>query len=237
MFAPRALRPTRPATFSSRPTPPSDWNGPSGIKYWLRHPVGVVAQGHVGDVQEPLDAQVLGPLLEVGGEVADRLARSGGALVDRLRGQREDAARPVAAGDAVLRLAAPQGRDPAEGLDVRPQQVGAVGIGRLRLGEPAIGLGELADRHVEEPEEDFELDRLRPAGRGPAIDGGQFLPQSIDPALAPPLVRRPDLLERLRVRDRPREPDGQPLAAVLGPVLGVKRDAVAEPPGLPATSP
>ena len=78
---------------------------------------------------------------------------------------------------------------------------------------------------------------LRPAGRGPAIDGGQLLPQSIDPPLAPPLVRRPDLLERLRVRDRPRVPDGQPLAAVLGPVLGVKRDVRLGPPGLPTTSP
>ena len=100
----------------------------------------------------------------------------------------------------------------------------------------AIGVGELADRHVEEPEEDFKLHDLRPASRSPAIDGSQLVPQFFDPPVATSLVRGPDLLERLRVGDWPRGADGQPLTTVFGPVLG-ESGMSAEPPDLTATAP
>ena len=38
--------------------------------------VGVFAQGHVGQVQQPADLQVVGELLEVLGEMADRQPRA-----------------------------------------------------------------------------------------------------------------------------------------------------------------
>ena len=113
--------------------------------------VGILAQRHVGDVQEPADAEVVGPLLEVRGEVPDRLARARRLLVDGLGRDREDAARRPEAGDAVLRLPPPQGRDPAEGPSWRARSGGYPGvpaggsiaraIQRVGLGEPAVHSG------------------------------------------------------------------------------------------------
>ena len=42
----------------------------------------VFAQGHVGQVQEPADAQVVGELLEILGEMPDRQPGTGGVGVD-----------------------------------------------------------------------------------------------------------------------------------------------------------
>ena len=188
-----------------------------------RYPIRIFADRHVSDVQEPPDTEVLRPSLEVVGEVADGLARSGGTRVDRLGAQREDAARSDAAGDAVLRLAATECSDPAERLDISPQQFRAVRIDGLGLLEGAIGLGEFADRHVQESQEDAGLHRLRSTGRGPTIDGGKFRLGPIDPSLTSPLVGRPDLFERPRIHDRSRKPEGQSLAAVVRPIVGIQR--------------
>ena len=44
---------------------PSSGTASIGIRYAGGHLVGVLAQGHVGEVQEPADAEVAGPLVEV----------------------------------------------------------------------------------------------------------------------------------------------------------------------------
>ena len=150
-------------------------------------------------------------------------SRSGRAQVDRLRRQWEDAARAVAAGDAVFRLAAAQGRDPAEGLDVRQQVPG-------QSGSAACARANRRSASVNSPTDMWRSPRkmsswVTCAGRPDPGDRRQPAPAAVDRSpLASPLVRRPDLLERLRVRDRPREPDGQPLATILGPVLGEERN-------------
>ena len=139
--------------------------------------------------------------------------------------EREDAARPVAAVDAVLRLPAPQGRDPAERLDVhsaaasgsRDRATWASAKQRSASWNSPIDMWRV-------PRKTPSWSRLYPPCRGPAIDRGQLLPQLSDPRWPRALVRSPDLLERLRVGDRSREPGGEPYAAILGPVLGVKRD-------------
>ena len=60
--------------------------------------------------------EVAGRLVEVVGELLDRLARTRRLGVDGLGSDREDAARRTEAVDAVLDLAAPQGGDAQQGL-------------------------------------------------------------------------------------------------------------------------
>ena len=77
--------------------------------------LGVFAQGHVGQVQEPADPQVVGELLEILGEMLDRQPGTGGIGVDGGRRDGEDARALAAAHDAIFGLAAPQRSDPLEG--------------------------------------------------------------------------------------------------------------------------
>ncbi len=70
--------------------------------------VGMFAQGHVGQVEQPADLQVVGELLEVLGEVADRQAGAGRIGVHGGRRDRQDARAFAPAHDAVLVLAAAQ---------------------------------------------------------------------------------------------------------------------------------
>ena len=74
-------------------------------------PSGVFTEGHVGHVEQPADPQVVGKLLEVLGEMLDRQPRTGRVGVHRGGGDRQDARALAPAHDAVLVLAAPQGRD------------------------------------------------------------------------------------------------------------------------------
>ena len=66
------------------------------------------AQGHVGQVEQPADLEVVGELLEVLGEMTDRQPGAGGIGVDGGGRDREDARALSPAHDAVVGLAAPQ---------------------------------------------------------------------------------------------------------------------------------
>ena len=72
--------------------------------------LGILAQGHVGQVEQPADLEVVGELLEVLGEMPDRQPRAGGIGVDGGRGDRQDARALAAAHDAIVVLAAAQAR-------------------------------------------------------------------------------------------------------------------------------
>ena len=76
--------------------------------------VRIFAQGHVGQVEQPADLEVVGELLEVLGEMPDRQPGALGIGVDGGRRDRQDARALAPALDAVLVLAAPQGGHPLE---------------------------------------------------------------------------------------------------------------------------
>ncbi len=64
--------------------------------------VGVLAQGHVGEVQEPLGFELFGEALQILSEMLDRQPRAVGLGVDRRMGDRQDARAFAAAHDAVV---------------------------------------------------------------------------------------------------------------------------------------
>ena len=70
---------------------------------------GMLAEGHVGQVEQPADLEVVGKLLEVLGEMPDRQARALGVGVHGGGGDGQDARALAPAMDAVLVLAAAQG--------------------------------------------------------------------------------------------------------------------------------
>ena len=72
--------------------------------------VGIFAQGHVGQVEQPADLEVVGELLEILGEMLDRQPRAGRVGVDGGRRDGQDARAFPPAQDAILVLAAAQGR-------------------------------------------------------------------------------------------------------------------------------
>ena len=76
--------------------------------------VGVLAQGHVGQVEQPADVEVVGELLEVLGEMLDRQPRAARVGVHGRRRDREDARAFAPAQDAVVVLAAAQRRHALE---------------------------------------------------------------------------------------------------------------------------
>ena len=77
-------------------------------------PVGVFRQGHVGQIQQPADLQVVGELLEILGEMADGQAGARRLRVHGRTGDGKDAGAIAQAHEAILVLAAPQGHDPLE---------------------------------------------------------------------------------------------------------------------------
>ena len=114
MIAPPAwlkrLTPTRWPTSRNLPMSNSDLRKRSSeIRIPRIDLVGIFAQGHVGQVEQPADLEVVGELLEVLGEVLDRQAGAVGLGVDGGRGDRKDARALAAAHDAVVVLAAAQG--------------------------------------------------------------------------------------------------------------------------------
>ena len=119
---PRAIRPTWVATFSNRPRSRFERNGSTGDQEPRRDLLRIIAERHGGDVEQPADAQVAGPLVEIRGEPSDRLARARRPGVDRRGGDREDAARRADAADAVILLAPAQGVDAEQGHHVRPDR-------------------------------------------------------------------------------------------------------------------
>ncbi len=84
--------------------------------------VGVFAQGHMGQVQEPADLEVVGELAEVFGEMADRQPRAVGIGVHGRGGDGQDAGAVAPAHQAVVVLPPPQSRHPLE-VDHRGQEL------------------------------------------------------------------------------------------------------------------
>ena len=70
-----------------------------------RHFLGILAERHVGQVQQPARPGVVREILQILGEVANRLPRSFALLVDRRGEDRKDAARLALAFHAVFVLA------------------------------------------------------------------------------------------------------------------------------------
>ena len=68
--------------------------------------VGMFAQGHVGQVEQPADLEIVGELFEILGEMPDRQSGARGIGVDGGRDDRQDARALAPAHDAVLGLAA-----------------------------------------------------------------------------------------------------------------------------------
>ena len=114
--------------------------------------VGILAQRHVGEVQQPADAEVAWPLLQVRGEPFDRLARAGLLGVNGLARDRKDAARGADASDAVVDLAPPQRGDAQQSHQVSPHpRRNARGAADLqRLLKRGGGLGETTFIHLDQ---------------------------------------------------------------------------------------
>jgi len=75
---------------------------------------GMLAQGHVGQVEQPTDPQVFRENLEVFGEVADRQAGAGRVRVNGGRSDGEDARALPTAFDAIVVLTATHRGDTLE---------------------------------------------------------------------------------------------------------------------------
>ena len=152
--------------------------------------LGILAERHVGDVQEPAHAEVVGALVQVLGEPADRLARALGALVDGLGGDREDAARRPEAGDAVLDLASPQRGDAPQRQQVGPHLAGETRVLGHGLLEPRGRLGESAVVHVKQADERLEHGPAVVVIGRPGSDLGELVEQGQDLG-DPPLASVP----------------------------------------------
>ena len=106
-----------------------------------RHAVRVLADGHVGDVEQPAGDQVVGVAGEQRLELGDAAARALLVLVDAGAADRQDAALAAVAGDAVAALAPAQQGDGA--FELRVVDVGRLD-GGAELRQQRGGRGEVA---------------------------------------------------------------------------------------------
>ena len=152
----------------------------------------ILADRHVGDVQEPLDSQVLGPRLEISGEVPDGLARAGGPLVDGGGAEREDAARLVAAGHAVLDLAATERGDAPQRVHVGERPGRSPWVGGLRPGRMALAWSQRPSLMYSEPISRWMLADVEgvvgsPGGSAASFSSRYAIPRSARPTTESPI--------------------------------------------------
>ena len=123
-----------------------------------RHRVRVLAERHVGDVQQPARLEVLRVLRQRPGEVLDGARGPGLVLVHAAPADREDAPLGVVVREAVLQFATPEVGDGNRQLErVRRLAHGRIGRhqrrdGLVRLVERLAGAGHLALIGVDLPE-------------------------------------------------------------------------------------
>ena len=124
-------------------------------------------------------------------------------------GEREDAARVGAAGDAVLGLAPPEGRDTQDRLDIDPIHLGLGGVNGLGQLEMLGGLLELPVEHVQPAYQEPVLSHSRRFAIRPGIaKASEVGLVSRNSPLSPTLVRSTHLGQRGGVSHGRLEVDG-----------------------------
>jgi len=98
------------------------WNEPAGGDF-----VGILAEGHVGDVEEPAGAEIAGEFFEERSELGDGGPGAGGELVDAAATNGEEAGVAVVVEEAVFLFADAEVGDGLEGLDAGEEVRGKVG--------------------------------------------------------------------------------------------------------------